>query len=191
MKFFNIFRKSEKAVSTDTKKKNNVRRKKQKAVVEEPVVEPPNIQRAKSLIESWRNHSDAATKLEQFSPKAKVVFEDIPPLSAQTFSEVGANVLLPSFPDIDWTYKSISVVDGNPKVISVDDIVCFGTHTGAPFSVGGLPPIARTNKKCVNDPERLYIHLDDDNKIKKLEIISLGNASGLMGFYEQIQEAAE
>ena len=177
--------------SGSTEKTVPVKKKRSKKTKKaEPDAEPDSILRAKSLLKGWNSGESVEKRIEQFSSdNTKVVFEDGLSITARILAECACSVLCPSFPDLNFAWKSIHVDPGNPKIVYVEDIVCSGTHTGTPYTFNGLPPIEASGTKCSNDPERMILHLDDDYLIRKLEIIALGGMTGLMGFYEQLSLA--
>lgn len=177
------------------RKKKESKKKESKSPAEDPAAK--GIERAKSLVESWRTTTPVSVEksLEEYSSdKVQVCFEDVPPITSRQLIEIALHVIRPSFPDMDFTYSSIRPVGGDPKVLCVDELVCTATHTGIPYSIPGtpFPPIAATGTRCVNDPERVILYLDDSEecKIQKMEFIALGNTTGLMGLYEQVKAGA-
>ena len=85
-----------------------------------------------------------------------------------------------SFPNLNFSNTGITEI--KPGVVMIEEQVCQGTHTGAPFSFAKFPAVPRSDKHVKLDPERVYATIQD-GKIVKYEMVSLGSLCGYHGLY--------
>lgn len=144
-----------------------------------------NIKAAQCLMHRFQNYPSDEDMMKLFlSEESEMVPEDNPPVPANAVAGVVRGVH-DSFPDVQFTYKSI-IPDGEDNV-TIEGIKVFGTHTGKPYSMvpGVFPPIQATGKYIENDEESFYLTMVD-GKIQTLQILSYGKVTGPAGLYEQI-----
>ena len=146
-------------------------------------VQSPNEKMIASLIAHWNMHAPPEDCISFFtSEKDLFRFEDAPPVNVREW--VGEfERMTRSFPDVQFGYDSIK--ETRPGEVIVEDWQCTATHTGAPYSFGPFPPIPRTNRRCINDLERLYFTIEN-GKVSEVTVIALGSLSGIVGLYIQI-----
>ena len=85
----------------------------------------------------------------------------------------------------NFKFRHSSVKEVEPGVVVVDNVFASGTHNGAPFGFGPFPPVPTANIHVEQDEERMFLTIKD-GKIKKNEIIAIGNSTGLDGFHTKI-----
>jgi len=180
---------NQKKRSKSSKHRSSGSKSSSKGQKESPPQEPKNIEIAKAFIAAWndlKNADDMVAALYA-SPTTKVYFEDDFQLNALECSR-GLERLYKSFPDMKFSYGSISVPRDNKNAVILDNVRCCGTHTGAPYSMvpGLFPDIEATGTYCINDEERFILKLDENGKVRSMEVVALGSVTGPAGFYEQI-----
>ena len=159
------------------KKKNKSSKTKQHT--EENTV-TPNEQVVLNLLDTWNTHSKPEVSMALMKSKdAKFVFEDDICLTAEQMMQ-GFEVIFASFPDFHMANKHVKEVE--PGVVLIEEQVVTGTHTGEPFTFANHEPIARTDKKVVLDPERVYVTVED-GKVAEWKMIALGTNVGIHGLY--------
>lgn len=144
-----------------------------------------NIQTAEAMIKGFNNFTseDKITKLFTCPDTSTFVFEDDFTITPRQWAQVAGNTKA-SFPNMKFDYESIKEV--RPNKIEIEGLCFSGTHTGEPFTFAPpFPAIPATGIHVVNDEERLIFTMEDD-KIKSVEVISLGAHTGPPGAYEQI-----
>jgi hypothetical protein len=140
----------------------------------------------KTLIDQWNSPTINEEEFVQLGSDDKRRYheEDLTRGFTPREAAARANMFRASFPDVKISYEDLEV-RGN--IVTVIGMKTRGTHTGAPFSaVEPYPVIEASGIYCENDEEELSVELDDQCKIKRCRVISLGSKSGLAGFYEQI-----
>ncbi|CAB9502559.1 expressed unknown protein [Seminavis robusta] len=135
------------------------------------------------FLAAMNNHSSVGEKLSFFSSAAvPVKFEDAPSVTSE-FYILETHKAQKSFPDIHFQW--VSIKETKAGTVLVEDLQVGGTHTGEPYAFANFPPIPATNKHINNDPERLWITVRD-GKIAIMDVISLGDTTGPLGFYTQV-----
>lgn len=139
----------------------------------------------KHLIDVMRVHVSKERHLTFYAPNAEIVFGGVRML-IEHFVEEHDN-LLRSFPDFDVALNDSDVSeDAESGIVTFHNIVASGTHTGAAYGFGPYPSVATTGIRCVNDPETVALHYDQNCKVKKLVVTPLGPSTGPPGFYQNI-----
>ncbi|CAB9524892.1 expressed unknown protein [Seminavis robusta] len=112
------------------------------------------------LMDAWNNTAATVGEICGFfaDDGVEVQFEESPINTAKFFA-VELNKIHKSFPDIRLQYESIKENGGGQVV--VEELNVSATHTGEPYAYAHYPPVARTNKRVVNDPECLYFTIKD------------------------------
>ncbi|CAB9512663.1 expressed unknown protein [Seminavis robusta] len=95
-----------------------------------------------------------------------------------------ARAVFDALPDFKFMYRDIQEHKELPGCLVLKELVASGTHTGAPFALGPLPPIPATGKFIVLDECENHFHFDPHtNKIRKMEEIAMGEITGIPGVY--------
>ncbi|CAB9496819.1 expressed unknown protein [Seminavis robusta] len=153
--------------------------------IPESIVEyqSPNEKVIIAFLKAWNNHSNFEETLSFFDSKdTPVKLEDGKSLTGEIFAAERQKVYK-SFPDITFTYESLKE-DGHGVVV-VDELHVCGTHTGEPYGFAHFPPAPTSNRRVVNDPERLWFKVKD-GKVVLMQVISLGDVTGPPGLYVQV-----
>jgi len=89
-----------------------------------------------------------------------------------------------SFPNLKFN-PSFVRAEGNDVIIKLEP---KGTHTGKPFGLPNLPPIAATNVACANGPEycRFSVANGKITNFKIIDPLPPIEKNGPIGFYMQI-----
>ena len=181
---------SSKTSSKRTEKSRSSKKKSERAPTEPPNPEADQLKLVQALMDHLNKCSTTAeveTYMTFFDSKTtKLNFED--------FSSITAEMMANSFLDQykcfpDMSFKWGKIYHWGTNEVRVDDIVCAGTHTGAPFTFlpGVFPPVPVTGKYCVNDEESLVLKINPETgKIRSMQVVGSGALSGPAGFYEQI-----
>eukprot|EP00522_Entomoneis_paludosa_P003921 CAMPEP_0172470656 /NCGR_PEP_ID=MMETSP1065-20121228/66899_1 /TAXON_ID=265537 /ORGANISM="Amphiprora paludosa, Strain CCMP125" /LENGTH=206 /DNA_ID=CAMNT_0013228657 /DNA_START=31 /DNA_END=651 /DNA_ORIENTATION=+ len=152
--------------------------------VEKKVASPPasNEQIIRDYVATINRHESTMEERLSFFASEKVLIkpDGEPPITALEFMKV-LKSFQDSFPDGKIQGSSIQEIE--PNVVLIDNNVVSGTHTGAPFQpLPSWEPLPPSGKHIEMDPERAFVTLEQE-KIVKLEVISLGNYSGAAGVY--------
>jgi len=152
---------------------------------------PRNIQVAEAFMASWNNFTNANGRevaVALFTtPNATCHYEDGLKLKADEVMDA-LELIFKSFPDTKFAHGEITIPKDNKKYVIIDGFQFSGTHTGAPYSMvpGVFPEIEAAGTHAVNDEERIILKLDDDYKIRSMEVVAFGSMTGPPGLYEQI-----
>ena len=123
------------------------------------------------------------------------------------------HMLRESFPDLKFMYDRIDQSATNPNMLVLHDFVATGTHTGAPYALGGPTPLRAKGHRFVLDECETYFYFGDDDddhsindnddnssssssknkttRILRMEEVALGETTGLFGIYTALKRLAE
>ncbi|CAB9512521.1 expressed unknown protein [Seminavis robusta] len=136
------------------------------------------------FMDTWNNTTSTVEDIRGFfaDERVEIHFEESP-IDTANFFAVELNKIHKSFPDISFQYESIKENKGGQ--VLVEELQVSATHRGEPYAYAHYPPIARTNKRVINDPECLWFTIKD-GKITKMQLIALGSFTGPPGLYTQV-----
>ena len=155
--------------------------------------EDPKASECLKVAEAWinllNNHGTEEEVMSMFAnPDVKFVFEDGFVLPASAVVPTMAYVFT-CFPDFNLANQGYKEVE--PGKVLIEDQILSATHTGEAFKFANFPAVPTTNKHVELDPECSYVSVNEDNKITKIEMISMGNLVGLHGMYLAIGGSME
>jgi SnoaL-like polyketide cyclase len=113
------------------------------------------------------------------SPGCEIIFDDNYVLTLQELEEE-TKKFFASLPDFSSVYDRVEAMKDGTVVVR--NVVCGGTHTGAPFAFGPCEPLPPSGKKVTCDKEEFHFILQD-GKIAKLTVVALGEMTGMHGIY--------
>ena len=144
---------------------------------------------AEDCVLAWNNYQPDnpelySERLMQFYQKedTPIILEDGERYKPEQCNQM-FDITFRSFPDFKFSYGKIEEI--KPNQVTVEGLHATGTHTGAPYTImpGTLPAVDPSGKTISNDEQLLIFHFDENQKIKKLEVIAIGSYTGFVGFY--------
>merc|ERR1712087_331636 len=99
------------------------------------------------------------------SPDSNFVFEDGFLVPAKHLIPT-MHYVFTCFPDFQLLNQGCTEI--KKGVVLIDEQVLSATHTGEAYQFDKFPAIPRTNKRVILDPERAYLHFNDQGKIIKI-----------------------
>lgn len=136
------------------------------------------------------------------SPDSPLIAEDGEQYKTTDLADL-CIMICKSFPDFHMKYGDVTYIDKGSsstpssivlgasetdKIVAqveLDALIVSGTHTGEPYTIapGVLPALEPSGKYVENDEQRMVFFLNNEAKIVKSQLVSLGVHTGAIGLY--------